>query len=100
MYSPDGKRILTGGGNVAKIRDATTGQALITMVGGERCFAVYSPDGQRIVTKSGAVLKIWEASSGRELQTPKGTVDPFLLLPFSDSRRIASAGYSDKTVKI
>lgn len=68
-FSPDGKRIVTGGGqsNIPgelKVWDAATGQETLTLKGHSWVVSSvsFSPDGKRIVTGSDDnTLKVWDA---------------------------------------
>ncbi len=78
-WSPDGKRLLTGGGDLsggkdtsARIWDAETGKELLAFRGhAEMVFVgTWSPDGRRIATIDNAgVVKVWDSSTGEELLT-------------------------------
>jgi WD40 repeat protein len=71
-WSPDGKRILTGGlrdtaylseDSTAKVWDAGKGQELLTLKGhtGDVLSVAWSPDGKRVVTGSAdQTAKVWE----------------------------------------
>ena len=74
-FSPDGKRIVSGGGDWSsgeplpgeiKVWDAQTGQETLTLKGhtGSVFSVSFSPDGKRIVSGSGDnTLKAWDISS-------------------------------------
>jgi WD40 repeat protein len=68
-FSPDGKRIVSGGGyrdNTVKVWDAQTGQETLTLKGHSHYVmsASFSPDGKRIVSGSAdGTLKVWDISS-------------------------------------
>ena len=76
-FSPDGKRIVTGGGGsgTVKVWDAQTGQETLTLMGhsGRVTSVSFSPDGKRIVSGGGyrtavfaglrGVVKVWDISS-------------------------------------
>jgi WD40 repeat protein len=62
--SPDGRRILTGGGPTAKLWDARSGRQLLVLNGDSKgvSSAAFSPDGHRIVTAGAdGSAKLWSA---------------------------------------
>ncbi|GAI33784.1 unnamed protein product, partial [marine sediment metagenome] len=72
-YSPDGKKILTGGDSGAYLWDLETG-GLIRQFGRKghsvTCIA-FSPDGTKILTGSQFITsaKLWDVNTGVEIQT-------------------------------
>jgi WD40 repeat protein len=61
-FSPDGRRLVSTGGEGLTVWDAETGEELLTLKGGAGPFA-FSPDGQWMV--SGAAdgrVTIWDAT--------------------------------------
>ncbi|MEW6235875.1 MAG: protein kinase [Candidatus Omnitrophota bacterium] len=82
-FSPDGRRIVTGGGmgdGTVKVWNANTGRELISLEG--RSSSVksvsFSPDGKRIIVEydSGAP-KVWNAFPWREEDYPADSIAPF-----------------------
>ena len=79
-WSPDGKYILTGGGNdeqgardtTARIWDGTTGEQLLVFEGHTKSIwpSNWSPNGKRITTAGNdGTVRIWDSSTGEELVT-------------------------------
>jgi WD40 repeat protein len=64
-FSPDGRRLVSGGDPAVVIRDAGTGRELLTL-GGHRHFvqqAVFSPDGHFLASAdSGGFVLLWDGS--------------------------------------
>jgi hypothetical protein len=84
-FSPDGTRLATTDlDGTAKIRDATSGQELLTLSGhsDEVMNLAFSPDGTRLATAShDSTAKIWDTVSGEELLTLAGHTAPPSLAP-------------------
>jgi WD40 repeat protein len=112
-FSPDGRRIVSGGWDTTlKVWDAESGQETLTLKGhtGIVRSVSFSPDGRRIVSGGGGVgffgprssgeLKVWNVQSGQEILTLKGHTDGVSSVAFSpDGRRIVS-GSGDGTLKV
>jgi WD40 repeat protein/tRNA A-37 threonylcarbamoyl transferase component Bud32 len=105
-FSPDGKRLANAAGDkTVKVRDAQTGQELLSLKGGgDGDNVVFSPDGKRLASGSGiwdttkkayvaGEVKVWDALTGQELLTLKGHSYAVSSVAFSpDGKRLASAG--------
>jgi WD40 repeat protein len=97
-FSPDGTRIVTGGGvgsNVeATVWDARTGTALLDLVGHTSLVmsVAFSPDGTRIVTGSAdGTIKMWDAQTGTPRLELGGQGTAVLFLAISpDGTRIVT----------
>ena len=107
-FSPDGTRIVTGGGQYtrfgeAKVWDARTGTPLLELKGhtGIVTSVSFSPDGTRIVTGSyDRTAKVWDARTGTPLLDLKGHTDQVYGVSFSpDGARIVT-GSADQTAKV
>jgi WD40 repeat protein len=101
-FGPDGSRVVTGSpDNTAKVWDAKTGKAVLTLKGHIAFItsASFSPDGSRIVTGSwDGAAKLWDARTGAPVLTVRGgLVNSALFNP--DGSRIVTA-CSDKTAKV
>ena len=101
-FSPDGARIVTGGGgtqsgfsDVGVVWDARTGAELVDLKGHTQFVTsvAFSPDGTQIATGSmDRTVKVWDARTGTprlELQGPVANVSSLSVSP--DGSRIAAA---------
>src|SRR6516165_7674839 len=76
VYSPDGKRVLTGSNdNTARLWDTAAGEAVATLKGHTafvRAVAL-SPDGKRVLTGSwDNTARLWDAATGEAVATLRG----------------------------
>jgi putative hemolysin len=111
-FSPDGKRILTGGGVLTprgpsqgpgevKVWDAEKGTEILALKGHTNrvLSACFSPDGKRIAsTGSDITLRVWDAEKGQELFKVRARAKAGVCFS-PDGKRIASAG-EDKMVRV
>ncbi|HEY7309887.1 MAG TPA: serine/threonine-protein kinase [Gemmataceae bacterium] len=95
-FSPDGKRMVSAGGDPQiKIWEATSGKELLALTGfnwGHSCVA-FSHDGKRIAAgaNSGGTVKIWDAATGREVLNPKHLASISTLTFSPDGKLLAAA---------
>src|SRR6266566_5051377 len=105
-WSPDGKRIASGGlDTTVQVWNATTGEHILTYRGHtDAVFAVaWSPDGTRIASASNdGTVQEWEATTGKRIVTissspsVKGPLAPWNTVAWSpDGKRIAIGGNGD-----
>jgi len=104
VFSPDGRRIVSGGGDrVVKVWDVGTGSEIITLRGHEAavCAVTVSPDGKTIASAGfDGKIKLWDMESGAELLTLTGHKGVIRALDFSpNGKTLASCGY-DRTIRL
>ena len=105
-FSPDGKRIVTGGGRhdkpgEVKVWDADTGTEKFALKGhtNEVHSVCFSPDGKWIVTGSSDwTARVWDAATGTEKLALKG--HPVTSVCFSPDGKHIVTGSSDRTARV
>jgi len=103
-FSPDGKLIVSAGGdNTPRIWDAKTGELFGTLAGHVRrvlCVA-FSPDGKRIVSGSDDnTLKVWDVRTRKVLRTLTGHTGGVVSAAFSSDGKQIVTGSGDNKVKV
>ena len=103
-FSPDGKRLATGGEeNLVKVWDVQTGKELRSLPGhrGNVYTVAFSHDGRWIASGStDSTVKVWDGRSGELVRTFRGHTAIVTGVAFSpDDRRLIS-GSRDHTVKL
>ena len=112
-FSPDGQRIVSGGGTCIpggsffepgelKVWDAATGQETLTLKVNINAVTsvAFSPDGEQIAFCTSDGIKVWDTTRGQKTFTFKGHTGGVDRVAFSpDGKRIASDGH-DNTIKV
>ena len=90
-FSPDGKRIVSGGKNRLKLWELKSAQSLrridAPLLDVEQVW--FSPDGKCVVAKGARVLQVWDLATGDERKPSSTTRSFFKTLAFSPSGRQA-----------
>ncbi|MFC1761790.1 protein kinase [Planctomycetota bacterium] len=97
-FSPDGRRIISGGKDI-KVWDAMTGVEFMTFGSDkdESSRISVSPDGKMIASASGDnSVKVWDTESGKELMALRG----HNVLSFSPDGERLALGSGDGTIKL
>jgi WD40 repeat protein len=108
-FSRDGEFLLTAGmdqsgkGGQAQVREAATGQVVLTLQGQVR--AAFSPDGRRIASSNAdGIITVREAATGRVVVTCQGRASFLANLPwpvvFSPNGRLLATVNYDTTIPI
>ncbi|MEA3212731.1 MAG: hypothetical protein QOE70_5788 [Chthoniobacter sp.] len=102
-FSPDGKRIVTASGKVARVWDAESGRPLTEPMSHDGLihFPRFSPDGKWIVTASrDNTARVWNSETGVPRTEPMKHDLLVMLAQFSpDGKRIVTAS-ADNTARI
>jgi hypothetical protein len=102
-FSPDGRRVVTAGGQTAQVWDAATGQRVTRSLkhNGAVRHAAFSPDGRRVVTASeDQTARVWDVAAGQPVTPPlkhNGAVRHAAFSP--DGRRVVTAS-EDLTARV
>jgi WD40 repeat protein len=99
-FSPDGKRVLKGGGTHVVLYDRRTGKTAVSIRHG--CWsAALSPDGKQILTATaGATVHLWDAATGEQIQLNVPELGRVRNAVFSPDGKLAAASHSDNFVHL
>jgi len=110
-FSPNGKHIITGGGDngVAILWDVSTGRIIRAFSGDDKSVssAAFSPNGKFIITGSGGrdrgddnTAKLWDIAAGSDVLSLKGHAWGITSINFSSDGQLIITGSIDNTVKL
>ncbi|MHC4101063.1 MAG: WD40 repeat domain-containing serine/threonine protein kinase [Planctomycetota bacterium] len=102
-FSPDGRRIVSGGYGSVRTWEAESGRALLVITDAGLTFgsAVFSPDGGQIAAAcEDWTVRVCDARTGGPVYTLRGHRNPVRCVAFSpDGRRLVSGG-SDNLINV
>jgi WD40 repeat protein len=102
-FSPDGSRVLSGGGDgTLKLWDAATGELIRTIKAhtGSVTSVAFSRDGDRVLSGGGQSIKLWDVATSQLIRIFEGHLDAVSSVAFSpDGSRVLS-GSRDATVRV
>jgi tetratricopeptide (TPR) repeat protein len=102
-FSPDGRRVVTAGGQTARVWDAAMGQPVTPPLNHYSVVedAAFSPDGRRVVTASAdGTARVWDAATGQPVTPPLKHNAVVWHAAFSrDGRRVLTAS-GDGTARV
>jgi WD40 repeat protein len=99
--SPKGGATAEGARTQAKVWNAATGQAVLSLRGQTHVLVqvAFAPDGKRLAASQGKVVQVWDVDTGREGPTLHGHTDLVRGLAFDpDGKHLASASYDQSLI--
>ncbi|MDZ8140386.1 MAG: NACHT domain-containing protein [Nostoc sp. DedQUE04] len=102
-FSPDGKKLLSGGGKTVKLWDVNTSQCLKTFKGHTDWIwsVAFSPDGQTVVSSSNDhTIRLWDINTAECIKILSGHTHWVRSVAFSPNGQMLASSSEDRTVKL
>lgn len=100
-FSPDGKRVLSGGGTLVRLWDVESCEEVARFEGHTRqvCAVAFARDGRRVLTAShDQTVRVWDVETRKEQKSLQVLANPQGIVAFSaDGRRALAGGLADRT---
>ena len=99
VYSPDGKKIASGGGNTVKLWDVATRRNISTYDGQ---VVAFSPNGRTLATGTSnfGTIKLWDVVTKRNIATLEGPTNKVYSLAFSPDGTMLASGSRDGMITV
>ena len=101
-FSPDGKIIVSRGGDKIQLWDTNTHRLLITL-NGDGLFEgdiAFSPNGKIIAGGKNKKVRLWNTKTGKTLKTFDGHQKSIKTIAFSPDGKILASGSLDRTIRL
>jgi WD40 repeat protein len=102
-FTPDGKKLITGGDKVIKVWEVATGKALATLKGltGMVVALAVSADGTTLASGGNGCLNLWDLATGKERPPLPGKADWVNALAWTpDGKTLATAPSLGEEIKL
>ena len=104
VFSPDGKRVLSGGDDrTMRLWDAATGKQILVFSGHEGGVksVAFSPDCKHVLSgATDATVRWWDEATGKELRVFRKHTEPIVALEFVDDGRATLSVSRDGNVRL